>query len=189
MPEQELIKKLQAGDHVAFKEMFETYSVMVFNVCFRMFNHQEAEDVTQDVFFKAYKSIKQFRAESKLSTWFYRIAINCCLNHQRKLKQVHWLSLDFFPESSEEKIRDLSTSAENSPDALLVKSERERVVQQAINSLPKKQRVAVILHRYEELSYKEIAEVMGCSVGSVESRLHRAKQNLAKKLLPMLNEI
>lgn len=186
MPEYELIKRLQAGDHVAFKQMFDTYNAMIFNVCFRMVeNRQEAEDVTQDVFLKAYKSLKQFRSESKLSTWLYRIAINCCLNHQRKLKHARWFFLDFFPESSEEKIKNLQTSADNRPDIILEKSERERVVQQAINSLPKKQRVAVILHRYEELSYKEIAEVMVCSVGSVESRLHRAKENLTKKLLPM----
>ena len=72
---------------------------------------------------------------------------------------------------------------------VLEKSERKRVVQQAINSLPKKQRIVVILHRYEGLSYKEIAEVMKCSLASVESRLHRAKVNLTKKLLPILKEI
>ncbi len=194
MQDQKLIKKLQAGDHSAFKKLFDDYRVMIFNVCLSMLsNQQEAEDITQDVFFQAYKSIKRFRAESKLSTWLYRIAVNHCLNHERRKKQERWLSLDFIFESQgdeNQSERALSVIASgDSPDVVLEKSKRKRVVQQAINSLPKKQRIAVILHRYEGLSYKEIAEVMKCSLASVESRLHRAKVNMAKKLLPILKEI
>ncbi len=194
MQDQKLIKKLQEGDHSAFKKLFDDYKIMVFNVCLSMLsNQQEAEDITQDVFFQAYKSIKRFRAESRLSTWLYRIAVNHCLNHQRRKKQARWLSLDFILESQGEKNQDVQTlsviASGDSPDVVLEKSERKRVVQQAINSLPKKQRIVVILHRYEGLSYKEIAEVMKCSLASVESRLHRAKVNLTKKLLPILKEI
>ncbi len=190
MQEQELIKKIKTGDQSAFKELFETYSIMVFQVCLHMSgNQQEAEDITQDVFFQVYKSIKSFRAKSKLSSWLYRIAVNLCLNYQQKKKQARWFSLDILFESSEEKTKNIPASPENIPDVLLEKSEKERIIQQAINSLPKQQRVAVILHRYEGLSYQEIAEVMECSVASVESRLHRAKVSLAKKLLPMLKVI
>lgn len=190
MQEKEFITKIVAGDHSAFKELFDTYKIEIFNVCFRMLgNQQEAEDLTQDVFFQVYKSIKQFRSESKLSFWLYRIAINFCLNHQKKKKRAQWFSLDVLFESSPENTKDTPVSPNNRPDVLLEKSEKERMVQQAINSLPKQQRVAVILHRYQGLSYQEIAEVMACSVSSVESRLHRAKVSLAKKLLSMKQEI
>ncbi len=193
MQDQELIEKIQAGDHVAFKKLFDDYKAMVFHICLNMLsNRQEAEDITQDVFFKAYKSIKRFRAESKLSTWLYRITVNHCLNNERRKKQERWISLDFIFQGQGEKNRGDQTlsviASGNSPDVALEESERKRIVQKAINSLPKKQRIAVILHRYEGLSYKEIAEVMACSVASVESRLHRAKANLAKKLLPILEK-
>lgn len=189
-PEKELIAKIGAGDHSAFKVLFDTYKSAIFNVCFRMLgNKQKAEDLTQDVFFQAYKSIKQFRSESRISYWLYRIAVNFCINHQKKKKRAQWLSLDILLESSKEKLSAITASSENSPDVLLEKREKKHIVQKAINSLPKPQRIAVILHRYEGLSYQEIAEVMECSVSSVESRLHRAKVSLAKKLLPLQQEI
>lgn len=188
--EKELIAKIGAGDHTAFKVLFDTYKSAIFNVCFRMLgNRQEAEDITQDVFFQVYKSASRFRFESKLSFWLYRIAVNLCLNHQKKKKRAQWFSLDDLLESSKEKIKDTPASTDNRPDVLFEKSEKEFIVQQAINSLPKQQRVAVILHRHEGLSYQEIAKVMACSVASVESRLHRAKVRLAKKLLSQRQEI
>jgi len=188
--EKELIAKIGGGDHAAFKVLFETYKSTIFNVCFRMLgNRQEAEDITQDVFFQVYRSASRFRSESKLSFWLYRIAMNLCLNYQKKKRRARWFSLDVLFESSQENTKDTPGSPDNRPDVLLEKSEKERMVQQAINSLPKQQRVAVILHRYEGLSYQEIAEVMACSVSSVESRLHRAKVSLAKKLLFLRQEI
>jgi len=188
--ELELIKKLQVGHHSAFKELFQTYSAMVFNVCFRMLgNQQEAEDVTQDVFFKVYKSVRQFRCESKLSTWLYRIAINFCLDYQRRKKRERLLSLDFIFENPGQEECGVVAASEDGLDAMLEKSEIERIVQNAINSLPKHQRVALTLQMYEGLPYQEIAEVMNCSVASVESRLHRAKQNLYKKLSPLIKDL
>ena len=190
MLEQELIKKLQVGDHSAFKEMFQSYNAMVFNVCFRMLdNQQEAEDVTQDVFFKAYKSIRQFRCESKLSTWLYRIAINISLNYKRRKKIERFFSLDFIFENPGKDEYNFVTPSGEGPDAILNKNETERIVQNVINSLPKHQRVALTLQLYEDLSYEEIAEVMNCSVASVESRLHRAKQNLYNKLSPLIKDL
>jgi RNA polymerase sigma-70 factor (ECF subfamily) len=152
-------------------------------------NRHDAEDVTQDVFFEAYKSLKRFRFESKLSTWLYRIAVNRSLNHQRKRKLERWLSLDF--EAREETAVDsgYSGTTEDGPDDAMEKKDTERIVQEAINSLPDQQRIAIVLNRYEELSYEEIAKIMGVTVASVESRLHRAKQTLVKKLRPLMNEL
>jgi RNA polymerase sigma-70 factor (ECF subfamily) len=188
--ERDLIKEIQGGNQAAFKELFDSYSTLVYNVAYRMLqNKQDAEDVTQDVFFQAYKSLKRFRFDSKLSTWLYRIALNRSLNHQRNKKLERWLSLDFV---SEEKGNDdfdaLGTTDENA-DHIMEKKDTERIVQEAINSLPQQQRIAILLHRYEELSYEEIAQIMDVTVASVESRLHRAKQTLAKKLLPRKKEL
>ncbi|MEW6088588.1 MAG: RNA polymerase sigma factor [bacterium] len=186
MNESELFEKIRAGEISAFKELFEAYKDMVFNVCFKMLGSREdAEDVAQDVFFTAYKALKGFRAESKLSTWLYRIAVNRSLNFGRKRKMNRWLSLDFLADNKPDEI---PPDPAGNPLKNLEISERERIVQNAVNSLPGNQRVAVILSRYENLSYEETAKIMKCSVSSVESYLFRAKQNLYKKLAAFIKE-
>ena len=192
MPENEhdLIKELGTGNRAAFKEFFDSFSPLVYNVAYRMLqNKQDAEDVTQEVFFQAYKSLKQFRAESQLSTWLYRIAVNRSLNHQRKRKLERWLSLDFGASEDAADGSGFLGATEDGPDGVIEKKDTERIVQEAINSLPDQQRIAILLHRYEDLSHEEIAGIMGVTVASVESRLHRAKQALAKKLVPLEEEL
>ncbi|MBI5020118.1 MAG: RNA polymerase sigma factor [Ignavibacteriales bacterium] len=189
MKEQDLLLKLISGDQSAFKELFDEYSSMVFNVCCRMLgNRHESEDITQDVFINAFRSIKHFRSDSKLSTWLYRIAVNHCLNYQSRKKRNKWLSFEIFSTTNGENKSEPS-STDNLPDILMEKKETEIIIQRAINSLPEHQRIALLLHRYEELSYEEIAKVMECSVSAVESRIFRGKQNLCKKLLPYLNQL
>jgi RNA polymerase sigma-70 factor (ECF subfamily) len=188
--EHDLIKELQGENQAAFKELFDSFSTLVYNVAYRMLqNKQDAEDVTQEVFFHAYKSLKHFRAESQLSTWLYRIAVNRSLNHQRKRKLDRWLSLDFSQSDDDSDDKGYDVTAEEGPDTMVEKKDTERIVQKAINSLPDQQRIAILLHRYEELSYEEIAKIMEVTVASVESRLHRAKQMLARKLLPLKNDL
>jgi RNA polymerase sigma-70 factor, ECF subfamily len=190
MQDKDIIERIRANDARGFKELFDTHVTMVYNVCFRMLNNRaDAEDVSQEVFFEAYKSIKRFRFDSKISTWLYRIAVNRSLNHQRNKKMERWLSLDFVSDEKGNKdFEALGTTDENA-DNVLEKRDTERIVQEAINSLPNQQRITILLHRYEELSYEEIAQIMNVTVASVESRLHRAKQTLAKKLLPLKKEL
>ncbi|NOY58453.1 MAG: RNA polymerase sigma factor [Calditrichaeota bacterium] len=179
----ELLEKIRRGDRSAFKHFYEEYKGMVFNVCYRMLNDkQDAEDATQDIFVKAFRSIQKFRSDAKLSTWLYQIAVNTGLNYARRKKIATWLSLDFLV-GKEESILD---NAQARPDLKLEKNESDALVQQAIQSLPPRQRTAIILQRYEELSYKEIAEVMKTSLSAVESLLHHAKDNLTKKLIVLL---
>ena len=190
MNENDLIKELREGNRAAFEELFDRFSTLVYNVAYRMLqNKQDAEDITQEVFFQAYKSLKHFRAESQLSTWLYRIAVNRSLNHQRKRKLQRWLSLDFEAREDSAVNSGYPGTTEDGLDDAMGKKDTERIVQEAINSLPDQQRSAILLHRYEELSYEEIAKIMGVTVASVESRLHRAKQTLAKKLLPLMKEL
>lgn len=157
-------------------------------------NREDAEDVTQDVFLQAYKSLKHFRGESNISTWLYRIAVNFSLNLQRKRKVKRWISINAESTSSitkenDEFSFDIAGPIEETPGAILEKKEMEQVVLKAINALPNQQRVALLLSRYEGLSYEDIAKIMDVSVASVESRLHRAKQNLVKMLLHLRNEL
>jgi RNA polymerase sigma-70 factor (ECF subfamily) len=167
------------------RQLFERYSTHVFNVCMRMLgNRQEADDITQDVFVRAFNAYTRFRGEADPGTWLYRIAVNLCLNHQAKQKRRQWLSIDFLQSHSGEfSFPDREIRA----DERVQKEALERHVQDAINLLPERQRVALILSRYEELSYQKIAETMDCSISSVESLIHRAKQNLAKRLRPYMD--
>lgn len=175
----------------AFQEFFETHKSMVFSVCFRMIgDRQEAEDLTQEVFLRAYRSLKRFKAESKISTWLYRIAVNLSLNHQRKKKYARLFSWDFILEKEKMKaVKESISASTEDPQADLEKKEAELHIQKAINSLPRRQRVGLLLYYYEGLSYAEIARVTNSSVSSVESRLHRAKRNLYDKIKPFLGKI
>lgn len=152
---------------------------MVYNVCLRMLgNPEDAEDAAQDVFIKIHSAIGTFRGDAKLSSWIYRITVNVCLNQERRKKWARWVSLDFLftPEGEE------MAGNEDSADQSLEVEERIRAVRKAIQSLPRSQRTAVILQRYENLSYQEIAYIMDKSLSAVEALLHRAKQNLVKRL-------
>ena len=181
-----MIDPAQAGEPPAFQSIVEAHQALVFNVCLRMLGDwHEAQDLTQDVFFKAYKALPQLRGEAKVSTWLYRIAVNLCLNHQRRRKRERWLSLDWLFERGGAHAAGVP-AVEATPATALAQQEKEGLVQAAIRSLPEKQSVALVLSVYERLSYQEIAAVMGCSVASVESRLHRAKENLAKTLCERL---
>jgi len=188
--EEDLIERIHTDDPRAFKELFDSNVTLVHNVCFRMLgSRQDAEDVTQEVFLEAYKFLHRFRFESKLSTWLYRIAVNRSLNHQRKRKLDRWLSLDFDAIGEGTEDLDLPVANDESPSGMMERKDTERIVQGAISRLPERQRIALLLHRYEDLPYQEIAKIMDVSVASVESLLHRAKETLAKKLLPLKNHL
>ena len=186
-PLNDMIHPPQAGEQSVFQSIIEAHQALVFSVCLRMLgNWHEAQDLTQEVFFKAYRALPQLRGEAKVSTWLYRIAVNLCLNHQRRRKRERWLSLDWLFEQGGGEQAAGVPAAEETPATALAQQEKEGLVQAAMRLLPEKQRVALVLSVYERLSYQEIAEVMGCSLASVESRLHRAKENLAKTLCDQL---
>jgi len=188
--EQELLQKIRSSDPSAFRDIFVAFHRMVFNISYRMTgNRQDSEDITQEVFLNVYKSIGRFRFDSKLSTWLYQVTINRCLNHLSRKKLQMWFSLDFISESEAEQNTHLRDNSIDRPDNKLEQKESEAIIQKCINALPKWQKIAIILHRYEGLSYQEIANIMNCSVSSVESRLFRAKQNLCNKLRPYLEHL
>ncbi|WP_346858972.1 RNA polymerase sigma factor [uncultured Draconibacterium sp.] len=184
MSDTEIIKQLQEGNEQAFRKLVETHQKLVVNTCFGLVhNREDAEDIAQEVFIEVFRNIDRFRAESKLSTWLYRIAVNRSLNHIRDNKKQKWFQ-SFEDEVTEKskKLQQLATSKSDHPEFELENKQRALILHEAIGSLPKNQQVAFTLSKYEELSYQEIAEIMELSVSSVESLLFRAKKGLQKKL-------
>ncbi|MBN2356007.1 sigma-70 family RNA polymerase sigma factor [candidate division KSB1 bacterium] len=185
MQERELIKKLRSGDEQAYKRLFDFYADRIYNICVRFLNsRQEAEDAVQDIFCKIYFSIDRFREDARLTSWIYRISVNHCLNAQRQKRRARFFSLDWLSEGE----MTLKSARSDDPQDSLEKKETESIIQAAINGLSEKQRTALVLFRYEGLTYQEIAEVLNISVAAVESRLFQAKQELCKKLLPLLKD-
>jgi len=171
----------------AFRIIFEENKALIYSLCFRLLgNRQEAENLAQEVFLKAFKAYPRFRGESKVSTWLYKIAVNL-INRElngKRLKKL--LSLDFLSEGSGMTSPIEPAHPRHGPPSELEKKEMEQIVQRSIRSLPGRQRTAVTLQYYEGLAYEEIASAMEISRSSVESLLFRAKQNLEKRLAPYL---
>jgi len=183
MEDKTLITNVINNQPGAFQHLVEKHQNMVINTCQGfLHNYQDAQDVAQEVFIEVYRSIQKFRSESKLSTWLYRISVNKSLNYIRDNKKRSWFqSLDILFEI--ENKTNKSGAFSESPEEILENNERSTIVQNAIDKLATNQKVAFTLHKYENLSYSEIAEVMNTSLSSVESLIFRAKKSLQKHLL------
>ena len=182
MDEKFLIEKLKQGDESAFKKIVETWQDMVYNTAIGILqNAEDAEDVAQEVFVQVYESIKGFKAESKLSTWLYRITVSKSLDHLRKKKRKKRFAYiqSIFGANNEMVVEKPDF---HHPGVTLDNKERAAVLFGAINQLPPNQKIAFTLNKLEGLSYQEISEVMNTSISSVESLIHRAKNNLRKLL-------
>ena len=189
MDDIELIKCVKQGDREAFKALVDIYKDMVYKICYGFVkNKEDTEDITQDVFFTIFKNIKNFKYESKISTWIYRIAVNRSLNHLRKRKLSGMFTKSDFIQVDSDVPAEISAPEDSSAEHAAVTREKKRIVFRALNGLPSNQRVAFTLCNVEGFTYKEIADIMGCSVSAVESRIHRAKINLQKKLVAYLKE-
>lgn len=184
MGEQELVKKILEGDEKAFRLFVDIHKVMIVNTCYAfLHNREEAEDIAQDVFIQAFESLISFRFDCKLSSWLYRMAVNRAINscksfHKRRIK----LKLD-------ETEQQVDFPSEELPvQEKMEVQERRELLHWAIDSLPENQRKAIILNKYEDLSYKEVADIMNLSLSAVESLIFRAKTNLEKKLKPIIGQ-
>ncbi len=169
-------------DIAALEKIYSENKELVFNLCCRYFtDRSEAEDACHDIFIKIFKNLSSFRDESKLSTWIYRLTVNHCLNCIRRKRIVNWLSLDFM--NSDENLCDKIPADNSDTENDYVEKERAELLRTALEKLPDRQKTALLLHKYDDLSYQQIAEIMECSVSSVESLIFRAKQTLSKQLL------
>jgi RNA polymerase sigma-70 factor (ECF subfamily) len=183
MADRELIKDLKSGHPEAFKKLVGQYQNRVINTCHGFLqNKEDAEDIAQEVFIEIYKSISSFREEAKLSTWIYRISVTKSLDLIRKSKRKKRTGYLRNILRLEDQSEHVPAPVKSNPDTILENQERSRILQEAIDSLAENQKVAITLSKYEELTNKEIADIMGTTLSSVEALIHRAKRNLRKKL-------
>jgi len=188
-PDVRLMLDVQNGNRAAFDALMRKYYPRILNFIYRFVGNREiSEDLAQEVFLRVYKSASRYRPKSKFQTWLYTIAKNACLNEVRRNKGL-FRSLDdpLYPEDGEfnQKLADQKDPA---PDDDLIRKEKIRAIRGAINQLPEKQRIAVILRRYDEFSYKDIANTLNISDKAVKSLLNRAKENLRKRLASLVDE-
>jgi len=184
MPDSEIIELILQGDREKFRILVDQYQQMVFRTCMGFLHHKEdAEDLTQEVFIRAYQSLSRFKGDAAFSTWLYRIAVNASLNKVRKSsKNLILQHLDKLFGGEEVKEVPLPASDTEDPENILIQKEHVEWVRKALDSLPENQRTAIVLSKYDDLSQKEIASIMNTTEGAVESLLQRAKKNLREKL-------
>jgi RNA polymerase sigma-70 factor (ECF subfamily) len=174
LSDQELMRIVQAGDFAPASEIYDRYSGRIYNFAFRFVKNAEAaEDATQEVFVKMLKHANQFHGDAKLSTWLYSITANWCRDYLRKA--------DNKPKDSDDVLVTLPSSTD-SPERTLEQRENEQLVRRALATLTPEQREAILLSRYQGLSYAEIAQISGCSEGAVKTRVFRAMETLKKAL-------
>mgnify|MGYP001579331746 CR=1 FL=1 len=184
-----LMLRARDGDEKAFEELVERHKQRVFSFAYRFLgDYQAAEDVAQEIFISVYHARKNYFPQAKFTTWLYVICRNACLKAVRR-KRPSQVSIDQAIDLEEGTVSvQIEDPKASSPSETVLKEEKALVVKGAINALPENQRTVVLFHRYEQLSYEEIAQVTGFSVKAVKSLLHRARVNLKDKLTDYFNK-
>ncbi len=175
--ETEMISRCQQGDQEALKEIFDKYHKKVYRIAYGVVRQrEEALDVVQEVFIKLFRSIKNFKGRSHFYTYLYRMVMNTAIDHARKAGKQFMSSLN------EEGSFEPSDEVEKGPERILLQKELEERVKLAMDKLPAEQKAALIFRDVEGLSYQEMAEAMGCSIGTVMSRLHYGRKRMQESL-------
>lgn len=185
--DQQLVERVQKGDKRAFDLLVLKYQHKIFAIISRFIrDHAEVQDVAQDAFIKAYRALPNFRGESAFYTWMYRIAINTAKNYL--------VARNRRPPASDLEVEDAEFYAGNdamhemnTPERNLLRDELQAVIDQAFKDLPDDLRIAVTLREIDGLSYEEIAEAMNCPIGTVRSRIFRAREAIDKKIQPLID--
>ena len=175
-PDADMVKGVSEGDEEAFEQLVEKYQHSVLSTIFRYVGDRaEAEDIAQEVFLKVWRHTKNFKGKSRFSTWLYRIVVNQCLGYRGKHKET----LEPLDATIEKEV------GSETPEVEAERRKEAEIVRKAVDELPSRQRIALILSKFEGKSYKEVAQIMGVSLSTVESLIFRAKASLKRKLLPL----
>ena len=181
LSDRELVKRVQAGDATAFNFLFDKYKHKISSLVSRFVDsHHDVEDIVQESFIKAYKALPKFRGDSEFYTWLYRIASNTAKNHLAARSRKPTSDFDPTEESIQYEYESLQTADE--PGSLLARDQLEEVIKGAIQDLEANLRTAVTLREYGGLSYEQIAQIMDCPLGTVRSRIFRARSEIAEKI-------
>jgi RNA polymerase sigma-70 factor (ECF subfamily) len=191
--EDRFIERLAAHDEHAFNQLVEAYEQQVFRLVHRILGRRdEAEDMAQEVFVQIFKAVGQFRGDSKLSTWIYRIAVNLCKNRLKYLSRRHDGAQDEFEAVAERarlsQAKGLISAAVAPPDQVVEGYQLEQIVHRSLAEIDAEFREVLVLRDVEDLTYEEIAEITGLADGTVKSRIHRARTLLKNKVEQALGE-
>ena len=180
--DENLVAELREGNEAAFNRIVERYKREMYALAYRFTgNHQDADDIAQETFLKAYRSVRSFRGDSSLRTWLYRIAVNTSINHLKKGKKSVWVELD-----TQRQAPAVGPKGEQK----LLEKEFQARLEQAIARLPQKQKKTLILKVFQELKFSEIAAVMKCSIGTAKANFFHAVSKLKTDLIGYLqNEL
>lgn len=187
-PDAALMLRVQRGDRRAFEALMARHAQAVANYLYRSLGDAaEAEDLTQTVFLQVYKSAARYRVSAPFATWLFTIARNLCLNELRRRARHPAASLDATPpEHGDAPARAVPDPRPDGPVQTLLLTELEAKIQEALHDLPETQRTAILLYREQDLSYEDIAAVLGCSLTAVKSLIHRGRETLKRRLKPYL---
>lgn len=182
------VEKAKKGDSTAFEQLVLIHQNQIYRLCFRMVgNEEDAADMAQEAFLKAWRSLDSFQGDAAFSTWLYRLASNCCLDFLRSQKRRPTVSMTTEDDDGEEQTFDVADSSASPEEELIAKEDRKEIAC-AMASLDEEQRQILTLRVVNDLSYTEIAEILSLKEGTVKSRLARARENLRKKLLHLRNK-
>lgn len=188
----ELIEKVKAGEAEAYGKLVEKYQDRVFNACWRICGHlEDARDITQEAFLKAFEGLPTFRQQSGFFTWIFRIAVNLALSHRRKEKNRKAVSLESLTPvgaQADDLIECQRQRRDKGPMDSMADAELQRRLVQALHGLEEDHRAVVVLRDMEEFDYREIAEILDIPPGTVKSRLHRARLALREAISPFLSQ-
>jgi len=185
LPSEDLMARIAEGDEDAFEILVNRHQTSVLNLIYRFIGDRtQAKDLAQEVFLRVWQAAGSYQPKAKFTTWIYRITANLCINELKSSRRRKLFQFLRFGEDQENTIEEVLVDASPSPEDLLLSREQSRRISDALQSLPANQRMALVLRRYDNLSYQEIAKILNCSVSAVESLLIRAKRDLQKKLAP-----
>ena len=181
----DLVERFQSGDATAFEPLVNKYQDKIYDIAYyHTHNAEDAYDLSQEVFEKAFKSLGRFRKKSSFYTWLYRIAVNACIDHGRKRARLQTVPIEEWGSSHES----FSTNSDSSPAGDVELAELKRQIAKAIDQLPPKQRAVFIMKRQDELSLEEIAQILDRSVGTIKAHISHATHKLMELLGPYLEK-
>ena len=177
-----IVQKALTGDQAAYDQLLKKYRGAIYGLTYKMVsNKEQAEDIVQETFIKAFSALSSFNEEYSFSTWLFKIASNNCIDFLRK-KRLQTFSIDQSTESQDGTMTKELPDPIVNPEMRLIESEKRSIIEMAIENLPKKYRIAIIMRHKEEKSYEEISEALGIPLGTVKARIFRAREKLKKYL-------